>query len=308
MNNLFNDVILSNKNPIEHLVTPITPYFICNHFISTEINRNSRKYINCNLELNANDLLKNKNYNDIKNFEIIQVQVDHFDFFYDEVLPIICRNNVKVVIITSQWHLPQIERNYKTDNLINNNNILLWISQNPIYINSNKYMAFPYGIRQENINEYAHFIKSNNINANKSIKILNQYASYYSDLPNNHIRKMYDIFGKSSGDRLLNYTTFLSNILNAEFTISTPGDRDDCYRHYECIGLNSIPISNINGGYKDIFGENMVYSNPEEMLDMVKTNVVDYSYTPPNKDMLTISYWLCKITDKIKLLKSQCCI
>jgi hypothetical protein len=104
---------LENINPVEYLITPLAPYFICNHFISTEIHNTGYKYIGMNLELKANDLIKNKNYNDIKNFEIIQVQVDLFDFFYYEILPIIIKNNLKVVIITSQWHLPQIKRNNK---------------------------------------------------------------------------------------------------------------------------------------------------------------------------------------------------
>ena len=104
------------------------------------------------LELKANDLIKNNNYNDIKNFEIIQIQVDLFNFFYDEILPIIIKNNIKVVIITSQWHLPQIQRNQKTDDLLNNSNIILWISQNPIYTNNEKYMAFPIGICQLHLN------------------------------------------------------------------------------------------------------------------------------------------------------------
>jgi hypothetical protein len=73
---------LENINPVEYLVTPVAPYFICNHFISTEIHNTSGcKYIRMNLELKANDLIKNKNYNDIKNFEIIQIQVDLFNFF-----------------------------------------------------------------------------------------------------------------------------------------------------------------------------------------------------------------------------------
>ena len=239
MSNTFEDIILSNnENLIEHLVTPLTPYFICNHFISTEIYWDSPKSIWKDLKLKANDLLKNKNYNDIKNFEIIQVQVDFFDFFYDEVLPIITKNNIKVIIITSQWHLPQIKRNSKTDDLLNNNNILLWISPNPIYTNHEKYMAFPYGIFYDSVDSYINFIKSHNINNDKNIKILNQIASVHDHLPNNHIRKVFDIFGKNSGNHI-NYTDFLTNILNAEFVISTAGDRDDCYRHYECIGLNA---------------------------------------------------------------------
>lgn len=296
------NIILENKNPIEHLITPISPYLICDHFISAEFNRNYCKYVGINVELKANDLLKNQNYNAIKNFDIIQIQVDCFDFFYDMILPVICKNNIKVIIITSQWHLPQINRSYKTDNVLNNNNILLWISQNPIYTNNEKYMAFPYGLRHDNIDDFINFVKSNNVNNDKNIKILNQYASAHCHLPDNHIRKMFDIFGKNSGE-MMSYTDFLTNILKAEFVISTSGDRDDCYRHYECIALNAIPVSNINGPYKDIFGENMVYSNAEEMINMIKNNSINNNYKKPNRDILTMSYWTRKINEKINLLK-----
>jgi len=297
------NIDFNNVNPIEYLITPLAPYFICNHFISTEIyNTFGSKYIGMNLDLKANDLIKNENYNDIKNFEIIQIQVDLFDFFYDKILPIIIKNNLKVVIITSQWHRPQIKRNNKTDDLLNNTNIILWISQNPIYTNNEKYMPFPYGICHNNINDYVNFINSNNINIDKNIKILNQYASVHNHLPNNHIRKIFDIFGKNSGNEYLNYTEFLTNILKSEFVISTSGDRDDCYRHYECIGLNAIPVSNINDGYKDIFEDNMIYSNADEMINMINNNTVNYNYKKPNRNILTISYWVSKINEKINLL------
>jgi hypothetical protein len=297
------NIDFNNVNPIEYLITPLAPYFICNHFISTEIyNTFGSKYIGMNLDLKANDLIKNENYNDIKNFEIIQIQVDLFDFFYDKILPIIIKNNLKVVIITSQWHRPQIKRNNKTDDLLNNTNIILWISQNPIYTNNEKYMPFPYGICHNNINDYVNFINSNNINIDKNIKILNQYASVHNHLPNNHIRKIFDIFGKNSGKENLNYTEFLTNILKSEFVISTSGDRDDCYRHYECIGLNAIPVSNINDGYKDIFEDNMIYSNADEMINMINNNTVNYNYKKPNRNILTIAYWVSKINEKINLL------
>lgn len=165
-------------------------------------------------------------------------------------------------------------------------------------------MAFPYGICHRNINDYVNFIKTNNINIEKNIKILNQYAGAHDHLPNDHIRKMFDIFGINSGNERLYYTDFLINILNSEFVISTAGDRDDCYRHYECIGLNAIPVSNIKDGYKDIFGDNMIYSNAEEMINMVKSNTVNYSFKKPNRDILTIPYWVSKINEKINSLIS----
>jgi hypothetical protein len=282
---------------IEQLVTPVTPYFICNHFIATEIHSYSNKYINMKLNIKANDLLKHHNYNNIKNNDIIQVQVDFFDFFYDKVVPFLNKQNINIILITSQWHLPQIHKNHKTDSLVNNKNIRLWISQNPIYKHE-KYMAFPYGISHHHITQYIDFI--NSYSTTKTIKVLNQYSSAHQHLPPDHIRKVYDIFGKQSG-KSMNYHEFLTNLSNAEFVISTSGDRDDCYRHYECIGLHAIPISNINGAYEDIFGENMIYSNAKDMIQMMNTNTVPCTYKQPDRHMLTISYWVCKINDKLRL-------
>ena len=305
MPSLFESVINSdNLNVLEDFVTPVTPYFICNHFIATEINSYDYKYIWYELSLKSNDLLKNKNYDDIKNLDIIQVQVDYFDFFHDEILPIIINKNIQVIIITGQWHLPQITRSDKTDNILNSKNILLWIAQNPIYSDNEKYMAFPYGILHHNIKDYINFVKSHYSNIEKNTKILNQCSGTHPHLPDNHIRKVYDIFGINSGPKL-NYNEFLNNIAMSEFVISTAGDREDCYRHYECIGLKAIPVSNINDGYKDIFEENMVYSNAEEMINMIINNTVNYNYKKPNRDILTISYWVYKINEKINLLKNN---
>ena len=95
MDNTFQETInlnLNKTNVAQYFITPLTPYFLCNHFISTEIHPNTGwKYINCKLNLNSNDLLKNNNYNEIKNFDIIQIQVDFFDFFYYKILPFIIK-------------------------------------------------------------------------------------------------------------------------------------------------------------------------------------------------------------------------
>ena len=207
---------------------------------------------------------------------------------------------MKIVLITSQYHLPQLCQSYKTDEVLNSENIILWVSQNPIYTNNEKYMAFPYGISHLTANDYMNFIRSHDVNKAKNIRLLNQHSRCHDHLPDNHIRKVYDIFGKNSGNSL-NYNEFLENILNSEFVISTTGDRDDCYRHYECIGLNAIPVSNINSNYKDIFDNNMVYSDAEEMVNMVHTDGEEMLsvYNPPNRDIITISYWVKKMRARI---------
>ena len=284
-----------NINYMEHIVSPIAPYFICNHYISKEIHQGNSKFIECNINIKKNDLLKNNNFSTIKNGEIVLVTVDMFNYFYDFLLPLIKVNNIKIILITCQFHLPQLFRSERTDSCLNDSNILLWVSQNPIYENSKKYMAFPYGMHQISVNNYMNFIKNNkNIETNKNIKIFNPFASVHGHLPSNHIRRQIDIFGKNSGSKL-DYNSYLKNISNSEFVISTAGDRDDSYRHYECIGLNAIPITNIN--YRSIFNESMIYSNGDEMLNMVKTNTVNYEYNKPNRDILTIQYWLLKINE-----------
>jgi len=294
----FENALLSDK-PIERFVTPITPYLLCDHYISTELYPRSPKCIGISLELKSNNLLKNKNYNDIKHGEIIQIQVDHVDFFYDEIIPILCKRNIKVVIITSQWHLPQVTLSSKTDSLLNHENVLLWISQNPIYRHP-KYMAFPYGICHHTINHFVDFIKQNQV-LSKNIMILNHYSSVHHHLPSNHIRRKFDLLGKNSGN-ITKYDDFLENILQSKFVISTTGDRDDCYRHYECIGLGAIPVSNVGLYYEDIFGDNMVYSEGEEMVSMVHTQSIDCPYRPPDKDLLTVEYWKCKIKERIRIV------
>jgi hypothetical protein len=304
MNDIFDNIFKTKIDDyIYHIVTPATPYLLCNHYISTELIPDiyKYKYLQYDIKIAANDLLKNNNYDAIKNLDIIQIQVDYLSYFYEKVLPIIINNNIKVIIITSQWHLPQIYQNELTDNILKNDNILLWISQNPIYESNNKYMAFPYGIEQRYVNKYMNFVKTCNFNIPKTINILNQHAEAWGHLANDHIRKQFDILGKNSGKRL-DYKDYLSNIFKTEFMISTSGDRDDCYRHYECIGLNTIPISNIGNCYREIFEDNMIYANGNEMVEMINNKKVPIDYKKPNRDIITVKFWLNKINDKITSL------
>ncbi|GAI96652.1 unnamed protein product, partial [marine sediment metagenome] len=122
------------RNYLKHVISPISSYLICNHYYSTEIYKDNEKYIEYDINKlisnKSNDLYKNKNYDEIKEGEIIQVQVDLFNSFISNVFPKI---NCKIVVITSQWHVPQINRNQITDDFINNDKLILWISQNPVY-------------------------------------------------------------------------------------------------------------------------------------------------------------------------------
>ena len=194
---IFEDILLSDKPPLTYLVTPISSYFMCDHFISTEVDPLSPTFIGINLKLSANNIGIHKNFDTIQNMDIIQVQVDHLSYFQDKVLPFLYHKNIKVILFTTQVLLPQIQRNERTDALLNHPSIHLWISQNPIYQHK-KYMAFPYGIHHLDIENYVrHYTFSE-----KQRTILNQHAALHPHLPENHVRRFYDVFGKGTGEKL----------------------------------------------------------------------------------------------------------
>ncbi len=327
--------------PLYKIINPISSYFICDHYISTEIqlypveeikvgssapNNSTTRHPIDTLELwrkasglypnipnsdywsneitrkliKGNNLLKNKNYDDIQNYDIIQCQVNHFEQFVNTILPKI---NKKIILITSQCGMPQIEKNKMTDELLQNDKIILWISQNPIYKNHQKYMAFPYGIHTRDITEYYNFIK-NNIKMKKNINVSNLYASAWGWLESNHIRKKYDILGKDSGPKL-DYHKYLEIISDSKFLISTAGDRNDCYRHYEAIGLGTIPISNINTNYYDIFEDSMYITDDENVFKIAKNKKFDKKYWKPNKNIIYLEYWKKKLNDRIQKIKNK---
>lgn len=135
----------------------------------------------------------------------------------------------------------------------------------------------------------------------KNINVSNLHVGVHKHLKPNHIRKKYKILGKDSGKKL-NYNTYLKIISDSKFLISTSGDRDDCYRHYESIGLETIPISNIN--YPEIFGNNMYATSEENILNIAKTKKCDKKYWKPNKNIIYLEYWKKKIQDRIKQIKN----
>ena len=91
----------------------------------------------------------------------------------------------------------------------------------------------------------------------------------------------------------------------SKYVISPIGDRDDCYRHYEAIGLGCIPISNINKElYGSIFEDSMYYCDINEMINIFKgTTENKLNYKTPNKDLICLDYYRDLITTIINKLK-----
>ena len=266
---------------ISTIINPFSLYYLCDHYYGTEI-----KEYEIPIPNDKNDLLQNTDLSKIKDGDIIHCQINYFSKFCNEILDKI---DSKFILSTGQWHLPQIHKNELTEMVLQHKNVILWISQNPIYDNNEKYMAFPYGIPHYNIIEYSKcLINKQTVQKNKELIYLpinNGTNPCRARLPFMH--------GLSASE-------YYKNMEDGRFILSPIGDRDDCYRHYEAIGLGTIPISNVNCFYKKIFTTNMIYANIDEMVNMLNNGSVNYNYEEPNKDLICFEYYKNKVYTLLK--------
>ena len=274
----------NNKNNLfKNIINPFSGYLLCNHFIGYEIFQTK---IFCS---NINNLYKNQNYNSINHYDIIYIECTLFDYFTDNIM---YKIDKKIILITGLYNYPQIFKSSKTDYLLNHPNILLWISQNPIYLNHPKYVPFPYGIAHYKLEKYAKQLLLS-VNKTKHITFLpinnatNECRKKLPELP------------------IMDTSEYYEKISESEFVISPIGDRDDCYRHYECIGLGSIPISNVGETYKALFQDNMYYCDIDKMIEIMDSNIIDVSYSIPNRDLICFDYHKDIIIKKIEEAKQN---
>ena len=291
----------SKYNLIQRIINPFSPIFLCDHYIGREIvSLHNHKIYGPEFQLynsfiesiNKNNILKNNNLHTIKDYDIIYVEVKWFDVFAINILPKI---NKKIILITGQWEWPQVYLSKNTDFILNHPNILLWISQNPIYPNSPKYMAFPYGIAHYNLEKYALALLQYDNNNEKGQNVVNLPINNGT----NPCRSKLPILP------VMDTNEFYKKISDSKFALSPIGDRDDCYRHYECIGLGTVPISNIGSHYRAIFGENMYYCDIDTMVGILDNGTIDCSYSAPNRDLICFDYYKDKVMNRISELKRQ---
>lgn len=269
---------------VSKMINVFSPYVLCKHFIGNEL-----WYWNMLSEIppGKNDINSTNNLSIIEDYDIVQCQVNFFNHFVDNILPNI---NKKIVLITSQFEYPHLDRSDKTDFVLNHPNIVLWIATTPMYEPSERYMAFPCGLSQFNLSIYT------NILLNKEIIKENEITHMY--LSETHpCRNLLPKAPKYSEEE------FYDNIRKSKFMISPIGDRDDCYRHYECIGLKTIPMSNVSEYYRHIFTDNMYYCDIDTMIESLRTNTVNVEYREPNRDLLSFEYYKDIVYNRIEKIR-----
>ena len=269
---------------VSKMINVFSPYVLCKHFIGSEL-----WYWNMLSKIppGKNDINSTNNLDIIEDYDIVQCQVNFFNHFIENILPKIDK---KIILITSQFEYPYLTRSEQTDFVLHHPNIVLWISTNPIYEPSERYMAFPCGLSQFNLSIYT------NILLNKEI-IKERELTHMHLSETNPCRDLLPKGEKYSEEE------FYDNIRKSKFMISPIGDRDDCYRHYECIGLKTIPMSNVGDYYKDIFTNNMYYCDIDIMIESLRKNKVNFEYTEPDQNMISFEYHKDLVYKRIEKLR-----
>ena len=275
-----NDTLDLSKSQM-FLINPNSLIYMCNHYYKPEHPLPERGVIN------KNDLLINKDLSKIKDYDIIHCGIDYLSDFLNEILEKIDK---KIILTTGQVMNPKPTE--LTDTVLGHKNVLLWVSQNPIYDNSDKYLAFPFGLNVLSVYAYATFLYYCKIEG-KSNNLIHLPLNYST----NPCRLKLPIIPRISS------TQFWIEIAQGKFLLSPIGDRDDCYRNYEAIGLGTIPVSNVSKFHKNIFTTNMVYNNIDEMANMLNDDNLDLVYKEPNKDLICYEYWKDIVHKKIADIK-----
>ena len=286
------------ENLLKYLVTPVSALYIGDWYLSLEFHKliEDEKIKDCTCK-------KLRFLKDISCNDIIVVSFNEFHFFVNEILKKL-KPEIKIILITAQIQLPILHKNDLTDYVLNHDNIIKWYSHNPVYIPSNKYSPFPYGIEIERVKNIYGIFKL--IAKEKLIKckvngVYNGSIRVHSHLPNDHIRHS-DIFNKN----LEEYPEYLSNVAISKYIISPEGDREDCFRHWESLILGCIPISNISKDkYYPLFEDDMIYDcDINKMKDYIDGNIIQ-EYTFPDRKKLMVSYWKNKIKENIKEIVNE---
>jgi hypothetical protein len=269
---------------LKNMINVFSPYFLCDHFIGDEA---WRWGVLSKLPPGKTDINTTFNLDVIKEYDIVQCQLHFFDFFVCDILPLIKK---KIVLITSQFECEGFKRTLLSDRVLEHPNIALWISTNPIYEPSERFMVFPSGFSPFNLSIYT------NILLNKEIIKTNEVAHMHL-APTNPCRELLPKADKYPEEE------FYDTIRKSKFMISPIGDRDDCYRHYECIGLKTIPISNVGEYYKELFKDNMLYCDIHKMIEIIQTNEVNREYNEPDQNLISYEYYKDLVYDRIQSIR-----
>ena len=83
---------------------------------------------------------------------------------------------------------------------------------------------------------------------------------------------------------------YYHGLIESHYTFSPDGDRPDCFRHYEAIGLGSIPITQLDPfHYRHLAGGPVIYNNSNWNSTFWNMSVPNVTV---NRNLVFAEYWM----------------
>ena len=271
---------------LPHIVNPFLPVLLCDWHYSGEPDTFGGDGTWSTIETRP---LNASNAREVQACESVCVDVTAFESFVSAVLPAL---EAKVLLFTHRWCLPALHKSGLTDAVRSHPSVAHWFAQNPLYTEDDRYSAFPYGIEPRMLEVFSQaFLAFHQQGGTPKHQILEQLHLSASH-PSRH-----RLIARSEAARKharLHGRAFYDKIAGAQFLISPHGDRPDCYRHWEAIGLGTIPVANINASlHGPLFGNDMVYVDSDhqilELLD--DTSRLRGRYKAPDSQRVLAAFW-----------------
>ena len=320
----------SRNNLIKKIINPVSSYFMADHYYGDVLKFPDSegqypKPQGTNL-MDEQDAGLSK----IKDFDIIHVHSGYssnygghrkqevlLHKFLHEILPKI---NKKIVLITttdSECYHDVLDEH--TNKILINDNVVLWFATNN-RIKHKKCRMFPLGV-----NWCGHFIKGYAKNLMNGDPIKTQTVVNLNLGMNWVGRKLFPVIPRMEA------TEFFSIMKTGKYIPSPRGDRPDCYRYWEAIGLGTIPISDIPSEfYYGMFGDSMYFVDKQnimtekDFLPLTEEQTKDMNlivpehyfrlrmivkllenpsllpeYVMPDRNLVTFDYWKKYVLDNI---------
>jgi len=110
------------------------------------------------------------------------------------------------------------------------------------------------------------------------------FVGYFSMRTNKEKRKLVP-----QGEKL-HPTHHFSKMHASHYVVSPDGDRPDCYRHYESIGLNAMPITQMNPKYYRHLAGNVIFNNTNWNLTELEVSLPKNPRV--NRRLVFEEYWM----------------
>jgi hypothetical protein len=242
------------------------------------------------------------NASQLEEYDTVYVPLTQVDRFVNEILTNLTAN---VVVISGDEHDVWPPSNTAIYLLSTHPRVLKWFCQNlPKYGGANpfhpKIAPFPFGLYENVKDRKQSFIKYKEVlfGSIQNDSLLNKTNFIFVGPLGKHGNGRRSSMPQSGPMEPADY--FLE-MAKSKYVLSPDGDRPECYRHYEAIGLKTVPITQLDPFFFRHLGSGptgpVIFGNTEWNLTLLEKNLFPWPAVKPS--MIREDYWMNWVDDVV---------